>query len=821
MERGKGLTFFGLFDVVDKIQIPILQRDYAQGRAEEFEVRAQFLSSLHCALTVDDSEQRAPLDLDFVYGNFDEGDEKAFSVLDGQQRLTTLFLLHWFLAVHCSRQSDFTKRFVTEDGRARFTYKTRPSSTEFFDALTSNSLGKPNGKISTQICDSQWFYLSWKQDPTVQSCLRMLDAIQTHFVGEDVDLYERLTNTEAPFITFQFLDLHSFGLSDELYIKMNARGKPLTIFENFKAKLEQAIQSFESPWPKYKLPFKEACVDGYEYFIHKIDTAWADLFWPYRNAVSEDNTFDDELMNFFRLLIAYQSVLDAKDTPEKLTEIRSKLFGSSGRLWPLSLSEYDEYDCINQELIVRLINVLDKISCNGLVDGQIKPYLAEPYYFSESNTFKKVITNTASYDDKLRFFAFYSFLAKSSDLDELAEWMRVVYNLTENTIINTSDEFCKALLGLDRLLKAEDPILLHLQEDIEVTGFVGAQVLEEKIKAYLLLKSAEWRDEILLAEKNTFFNGQIGFLFNFSGVLEFYRENNHCSWDDELDSGYLEKFRHYKLSACAVFDLMATDSSAINYAWERAVLSKGVYFTEKSGHRFNLLSSNDTRNNIPRDHSWRRLLRITVKSTRSEDKQRYVKAVFDDPYFDTENVQTSLEKICSDALENPTIELWQKCFIRYPILFKKCRQGFISNDGTEIILLSESQRNHYHSELYSKVIELRLNKEVEELLPFKYIRYVPVKSRDEYATFNLSGWLYGDNLYSIEVGFYDGHFKVWINAGANSVHSEKLLSILKKHGFKSYTYHESKLINDELDRLDEVIDMILELCSEFKELKDE
>lgn len=58
--------------------------------------------------------------------------------------------------------------------------------------------------------------------------------------------------------------------------------------------------------------------------------------------------------------------------------------------------------------------------------------------------------------------------------------MRVVYNLTENTIINTSDEFCRGLFSLENLVKAKQPILSHLQEDIEVPGFVGAQVLEEK-----------------------------------------------------------------------------------------------------------------------------------------------------------------------------------------------------------------------------------------------------------------------------------------------------------------------------------------------------
>lgn len=425
MSKGQSLTFYGLFDpnLVESIEIPILQRDYAQGREEEEEVRTLFLNSLFDALNNDNSAPRQPLDLDFVYGNFEEGQNKAFSVLDGQQRLTTLYLLHWYLAVQHDDLAEFRGRFVTDDARSRFTYKTRPSTTEFFDALTSKDIDLSNSPISIQIKNRQWFYLSWQKDPTVQACLHMLDAIQTLFANNTHNFYERLTNTNEPYITFQFLDLHSFGLSDELYIKMNARGKPLTVFENFKAKLEQKIKSFEGPWPVYQLPFKDDNVDGYEYFIHKVDTDWADLFWPYRNVCSDDNTFDDELMNFIRLIIAYQYLIDNKTSPIELHVNSGDFFGKNGRLQQITLSRYRELNGLNKGLIVRLINFLDLIYSEGLSDNKIKTYLTDDYYYSEENTFISVLKNDASYDDKLRFYAFYNYLPRATDSQEYCQLM--------------------------------------------------------------------------------------------------------------------------------------------------------------------------------------------------------------------------------------------------------------------------------------------------------------------------------------------------------------------------------------------------------------
>lgn len=823
MNKGKILTFYGLFDVVDTIEIPILQRDYAQGRKEEREVRTLFLDSLYQALNKND-ESRQPLDLDFVYGNFEEGQNKAFSVLDGQQRLTTLFLLHWYLAIQHDHIAEFRERFVADEQRSRFTYKTRPSTTEFFDELTSKDIKISNEYISKQIKNSQWFYLSWQQDPTVQACLNMLDAIQKLFSQNDVNLYERITNTSEPYITFQFLDLHSFGLSDELYIKMNARGKPLTIFENFKAKLEQKIKSFEGPWPKYTLPFQDSA-SGYEYFIHKVDTDWADLFWPYRNTCSDDDTFDDELMNFIRLVIAYQHLVDHKDSPIDLHVNSGKLFGRNGRLESLTLSKYEELGCLSKEFIIRLISFLDLIYRGGLVDNKINRYLDTDYYYNEHKTFKTVLKNDASYDDKLKFYAFYSYVAKSPTDEELNEWLRIIFNLTENTIINTADEFNRALFSIDYLCHQDSPILDTLANNIEISGFTGTQIVEEKIKAHLLSRSNEWRDAIISAEQHSFLKGQIGCILNFSEILSYYREHNHCNWNAEENVEYLSSFTQYSNAIQSIFDQIASSSASIDYLWERAVLSKGEYFTDKRGDKYNMLSSRDTRNNIPRDHSWKRLLRFGTASI--EQKQSYVKAVLDDPLFNAEEIQTSLSAICSNALNSEDLEPWRKALIQHKELIAYCLQGFIEKNTSEFVLLGQSQRNHTHVELFTKVLELELSQHKSLIAPFSSLRYEPVKSREDSAHLKLIGFVHNEQRYQIEIHKKASCFDIRVKGGEIENAPETLTSVLEREGFelsgtaspslgfyKYYSDNNQKSIED-------VKFKIQKLCASLKDLSDE
>ncbi|MDE6083548.1 MAG: DUF262 domain-containing protein, partial [Muribaculaceae bacterium] len=136
--EGERTSFFKLFAENDfRIVIPMLQREYAQGRESAKEVRTEFLKALYTYLDEGIPER----DLDFIYGNIANND---FIPLDGQQRLTTLFLLHWYLSRITSDaelRNQFDSKLLDYTGQhSRFTYKTRTSSSDFCDALMLQKL---------------------------------------------------------------------------------------------------------------------------------------------------------------------------------------------------------------------------------------------------------------------------------------------------------------------------------------------------------------------------------------------------------------------------------------------------------------------------------------------------------------------------------------------------------------------------------------------------------------------------------------------------------------------------------------------------------
>ena len=255
------------------IAIPLLQRDYAQGRLDDDarRVRAAFLNALHEALKPD-----APrLSLDFVYGTTDaDADADAplspITPLDGQQRLTTLWLLHWYLVA----RADGLTPEVTEK-LTQFSYEHRVSAQAFCQMLAQTSVAgfiAANNQSAIQqsladyLCNQTWFQEAWRRDATVSGMLEMLSAIAEKFEQTSVDAFARLTSADQCPIGFAYFSLKKYGLSDDLYVRMNARGRALTPFENWKAQFEQLLQDKHDD-------------EATKYFAEAVDGHWTDSFW--------------------------------------------------------------------------------------------------------------------------------------------------------------------------------------------------------------------------------------------------------------------------------------------------------------------------------------------------------------------------------------------------------------------------------------------------------------------------------------------------------------------------------------------------------------
>jgi len=292
---------------VDRILIPKIQRDYAQGRKSNraTDVRNLFIASLLATLRAKDGSIQK---LDFIYGYKRDGN---FEPLDGQQRLTTLFLLHWLVLPVEERKRVLVKK---DNQQPSVSYCTRPSARDFckflvnididslgerFDSAVHtadlNNEGRP--KLSNYIRELDEYRHNWNFDSTVKAMLCMLDSLMTEL--ETFQKIRTLDYNNLNYIRFHFRNLEDLEQGDELYVKMNARGFELSDFDNTKSSLEGDMLSAN---------VEEKCQDSWR---SGIDGNWIDCFWHRAKAddankeleLKEIHKIEDDLKTFLLRLI--------------------------------------------------------------------------------------------------------------------------------------------------------------------------------------------------------------------------------------------------------------------------------------------------------------------------------------------------------------------------------------------------------------------------------------------------------------------------------------------------------------------------------------
>ncbi|HFS0969466.1 TPA: DUF262 domain-containing protein [Pseudomonas aeruginosa] len=739
-ESGSQITLKQLLSRHQRIQIPMIQRDYAQGRPAAEDVREEFLGTLQQAFTLAPNDGALPLNLDFIYGSVNIDGPARFLPLDGQQRLTTLFLLHWYLAWRDGCQADFQKVFC-EGESSRFSYSVRPSSAEFFDAMVNFWPAREaadGASLARLITNQAWYFRYWRLDPTIQSCLTMLEAIHQRF-AHVTGAYARLMDERQPVITFQLLDLEYFGLSDDLYIKMNARGKPLTAFETFKARYEHEL--------KVQFAGETRDISGQtftvaDFFARRMDTRWADFFWAYRD--KETHLYDDAIMNFFHVVAFVCRDPESSCYLEDISTFRAKPLKSAYAL-------YHKGGWLERDFSATLMLLLETWSAQ---DNRFTPLLPDNPYFNEAVMFQRLVSDpaTLAYTDLVQLFAYVALLRATVEQPEpqaLLEWMRVIYNLSINSSYERPADMQRSLLAIQGLLPHAGDILGYFASNEKPTsGFYLQQVSEEQLKAGLLLAHKGWRELIERAEKHGYFKGQIEFLLEFSGVLTKRRKASLAQWVPGEHLVLQERFSGYLDKAEAMFNARGLNSLA-DFRWERALLSLGDYFL-LSGSNYSFLV-----NSASEQASWKRLLRGAGENV--QEARALLQKLLDRIDLDAP-LEGQLDKLIANA---EGLEPWRQIMVDTPEVFRYCGEHALRWDGDQIYLLKKSRMSGMHAELFSYHLHTQLEAEElqKKLLPLRPIEYQAVSGSEFEPFLYLALTIRGYSLHPLIYSF-SGRFRI-------------------------------------------------------------
>lgn len=550
------------------IRIPLLQRDYVQGEREE--VISPFLDAL----------MRKECELNYIYGYKEEG---YFVPIDGQQRVITLWLLFLYLYSFKNKETEYKIElsFLSREFADDFC---KILKTELSSAINEATASKRS--LQETLENKKWFIKSWSKNATVRNMLKTLDYIY-HDVNES-NIDEIIKNVKDN-VSFSFLNMDDVnGVDDDIYIKMNGRGRALSAFENLKSWMDEKVQymPIASEWRL------------------KIDNQWTDMCWDNRNHHQEhpEEIDDEQLCLFYNFLVLFH-IRDNKleSNIGKLREEDVYKFQSL-----LDFLGIENENVSNEEIVAKIYNFLLNahvipltwVERIGLMPKEFfekaKSWLDRLYRLYKK--FNEIDLNIGGSKDTSLLYnismhagttftntlpLLYALLMSPQEETPLADWMRIMRNLIFNTdidrnnlpdILNAIDNFaniCKTKNIYDAL---EDSEIQHNNNDADkvnnsLKGFNSNQIEEEKIKSAQKLKI--YYKDIKNLENGAFFMGRISIIFEIIDIKE-------------LESSKLiDQFHRCSLILLNIFDGCNGGINPIfenNYIFRRALMTYAPHY---------------------------------------------------------------------------------------------------------------------------------------------------------------------------------------------------------------------------------------------------
>ena len=282
---GKEYRLQDFFSGDNKIVIPDLQRDYCWGDKavvgkEQRELVTDFVKNLWEQFIKSPNEIQT---MGLIYGY--EQPKHYLQICDGQQRLTTLFLiigyLNTILPDGCFGDNIMSSKEREDDFEPYLQYSIRESTLYFLSDLSKNVFIERNSSTDG-IKNSSWYFQEYEQDASIQSMISALGHIHT-FIETLNSNAETLKSFGAYILDklhLLYYDMGSRTNGEETYVVINTTGEPLSSSENLKPILIQNPKLSSLEVSKYSSQWEQR----------------EEWFWNRRGS---DKTADNSIAQFF------------------------------------------------------------------------------------------------------------------------------------------------------------------------------------------------------------------------------------------------------------------------------------------------------------------------------------------------------------------------------------------------------------------------------------------------------------------------------------------------------------------------------------------
>lgn len=690
------------------IYVPEFQRNYLQGDDSNESIKDKRNRLLDDIFSCIESQSKS-IDLGFIYGRVEESYKSTlFYPYDGQQRLTTLYFLYLLIYFRINKYDEI------HSIQEKLSYQTRISTNRFIESFLSwildseekdniyNEFWNKDGKdLKGFIMSQDWFMMTeWNYDVSIINMLSIIVEISRRIknLGDKTGIVNFIDKDENNPFQFDFIYVDDISKSDDLYIKINARGKALSPFENLKSDIDKYWDDEDKT---------------------KLDAEWTEYVWNQldENDKNKEKSFDNSFYNLLSNIFYLQYLVSLNDINDKiLIEIENKYKkGIVDKEWiseklcrvscPMISSFLDamigSFKSIKDKQIESVNRKIFGLGDYQNNNGQNKMERADlfevfVYYYSVSSLFTE---NDMEFTDKRNLL---------NEIETVTN--RIIEN--QRPYLDSPTNLVKALKSvrvlIDNSIKSHGVYKFFLSIDNDTKesiriGLMKEQVEEEILKAKLIDKDSRYVALFNKGYSELKNKGQLGFIFYL------VTKNNSLSKIGIEDVSY-ESFE--KTLNQIIFIQNFIIGEFTNYELLlRAILAKakGSFFWER---RNNLLSFPLLNND--RDISLHAFLNCYSSNNPNDVEYklnllnglREVLNLFDP---NKDNIEEVLKRIIEDYKKIDS-KVWYKFFVIYDGVFKQCRNGNIYHYSDKYVLLLDKKfRSGQWWEYYTFALKKALN----------------------------------------------------------------------------------------------------------------
>lgn len=475
------------------------------------------------------------------------------NLIDGQQRITTLFLVWLHISKKAGRMPEFldvVRRSVGKDSASlMFDFKVRQKTRSFLQVLV-DQIAKEGDFDFSAIDDAIWFLAEFKSDVSIVSMVHAIQAWDKVWANrpEATKFYDYLTSS----VYFWLFVVRNTAQGERLYITMNGRGRNLTPAEIIRAKVFRGVE--EGRADEVGRTFEDVY----------------DFFWTH--PIPGELTADAGVQKFFRwvyLLERYARWLSlsaseaASDDADVMQDFRAALQNQvrgEKRSFELKETMFDPVEGISFDLIKQTFEALRRLmkieedaalTVNGC---GLRKYIPDSVLGcrAEDRTFQQ---------DAFLLLPLLRFLIRrqndsSPELPfEVIRFARYLRNLrTLRSVQKSINKIVAKVIGMADILSGEAPVSLRdcicsatCRDRLSDSVVPDEEILKASVLRGMADPELLSRTERLLweIEDDKAENGETDAGYGISGFLSGYSEtwSNKDSWTNDFVEGLSASYR--------------------------------------------------------------------------------------------------------------------------------------------------------------------------------------------------------------------------------------------------------------------------------------